>query len=376
MKIKRSLKKGTHVKVLGMWILLAVALAFCVPGVVLAQVFDTNLIVNGNAESGPASMDGDTPPYLNAPGWTLTGNFLVIPYDFDVDWPSSTDPGSPTRGSNLFIGGYGRADSSAAQSIDVSEGAAAIDASSVNYSLSGWLGGYGSEGDNAKLTITFRNADGAAIGTASIGPVTMGDRFSFTSMLFRQTEGPVPVGTRTIDVLLLMTYTTGVYNDGDADDLSLILSNSGSEPNFLLPVPAGPNAWSYAPTVAAVSLPDPADCRPFAVGDLTTGTLSLHIGLPGFSGGVDVYVGFQSNDALSPGVIYVVDETGSIVELSNGMPAWRTNVNSTAINEALFGNIPLADLPPGLYNLYLLVVPTGETDLSNYYFWATYFLNQ
>jgi hypothetical protein len=75
-------------------------------------------------------------------------------------------------------------------------------------------------------------------------------------------------------------------------------------------------------------------------------------------------------------VIYVVDKTGAIVELSAGMPAWRTNVNSTAINEALFGNISLADLPPGLYNLYLLVVPTGETDLSNYYFWATYFLNQ
>lgn len=147
-------------------------------------------------------------------------------------------------------------------------------------------------------------------------------------------------------------------------------------PVFLLPVPVGPNAWSYPPTVAPVSLPDPGDCRPFAVGDLTTGNLSLQIGLPGFSGGVDVYVGFQSNDALSPGVIYVVDETGAIVELGDGMPAWRTNVNSTAINEALFGNIALAGLPAGLYNLYLFVVPTGETDLSNYYFWATYFLNQ
>jgi hypothetical protein len=370
MKTKLSFKKALHVKVPGMWILLAVALACCVPGVTLAQVFDTNLIVNGNAESGPASTDGDTPSFPNAPGWTVKGNFLVVSYDFDVGWPSSTDPGSPTRGSNFFIGGYGSANSSAAQSIDVSEGAAAIDANSVNYSLSGWLGGYDSEGDNAKLTITFRSAGGAAIGTASIGPVTMGDRFSFTSMLFRQTEGSVPVGTRTIDVLLQMTYSTGAYNDGDADDLSLILSN------FLLPVPVGPNAWSYTPTVAPVSLPDPADCRPFAVGDLTTGTLSLQIGLPGFSGGVDVYVGLQSNDALSPGVIYVVDKTGAIVELSAGMPAWRTNVNSTAINEALFGNISLADLPPGLYNLYLLVVPTGETDLSNYYFWATYFLNQ
>jgi hypothetical protein len=228
MKTELSFKKALHVKVPGMWILFAVALACCAPGVTLAQVFDTNLIVNGNAESGSASTDGNTPAYPNAPGWTLTGNFLVISYDFDVGWPSSTDPGSPTRGSNLFIGGYGRANSSAVQSIDVSEGAAAIDANSVNYSLSGWLGGYDSESDNAKLTITFRNANGTAIGTASIGPVSKVDRASITSMLLRKTEGSVPVGTRTIDVLLQMTYATGVYNDGDADDLSLILSNSGS----------------------------------------------------------------------------------------------------------------------------------------------------
>jgi hypothetical protein len=147
-------------------------------------------------------------------------------------------------------------------------------------------------------------------------------------------------------------------------------------PVFALPVPMGANAWSYAPTVAPVSLPDPADCQPFAVGDLTTGNISLQIGLPAFSGGVDVYVGFQSDDALSPGVIYVVDETGGIVALSDGMPTWRTNVSSATIDEALFGDIPLAALPAGLYHLYLLVVPTGETDLSNYYFWATYFLNQ
>ena len=228
MKTKFSPKKAPRVKVPGMWILLAVAIACCVPGVAFAQVFDTNLIVNGNAESGPGSTDGSTPPVPNAPGWTLTGTFLVVPYDFDVGWPSSTDPGSPTRASNFFIGGESSANSSAAQSIDVSEGAAAIDANSVSYNLSGWLGGYDSEGDNAKLTITFRNAGATAIGTASIGPVTMSDRSNITGMLFRQTGGAVPVGTRTIDVVLQMTYTNTVYNDGDADDLSLILSNHGS----------------------------------------------------------------------------------------------------------------------------------------------------
>jgi len=228
MSTKLSPKDTLYVGILSTCVLLTVILALCVPGVAHAQLFGNNLMVNGNAESGPGSTDGDTPPVPNAPAWTLTGTFLAVVYDIGPGWPLSTDPGSPTRASNFFAGGPSTANSSAAQSIDVSAGAADIDANKVSYNLSGWLGGYSSGDDNARLTITFRDAGANAIGTASIGPVTAADRSNVTGMFLRGTQGAVPVGTRTIDVVLLMTYAAGVYNDGYADDLSLILSRSST----------------------------------------------------------------------------------------------------------------------------------------------------
>jgi len=205
-----------------MWFVLA--LACCVPGAAAAQVFGTNLIVNGNAETGPGSADGSTLPVPNAPGWTVSGTLLVNQYGIAGGFPLSTDPGSPTRANNYFAGGPGSASSSAAQTINVAAGAASIDAGTASYNLSGWLGGFSSQDDNAALTITFRNAGATAIGSASIGPVTAADRGSITGMLLRSAGGAVPVGTRTIDVVLQMTRLAGSYNDGYADDLSLVLS--------------------------------------------------------------------------------------------------------------------------------------------------------
>ena len=43
-------------------------------------------------------------------------------------------------------------------------------------------------------------------------------------MLERGTSGGLPVGTRSINALLQMTRTDGAYNDGYADNLSLVLT--------------------------------------------------------------------------------------------------------------------------------------------------------
>ena len=44
-------------------------------------------------------------------------------------------------------------------------------------------------------------------------------------MLFKEFIGDVPTGTRTLRLDLEMTRTDGAYNDGYADNLSLILSD-------------------------------------------------------------------------------------------------------------------------------------------------------
>ena len=47
---------------------------------------------------------------------------------------------------------------------------------------------------------------------------------------------------------------------------------------------------------------------------------------------------------------------------------WKTSVSFTDIDESLYGDVPLSALPSGLYNLYIAVTPTGETDFSHYYY--------
>jgi hypothetical protein len=110
----------------------------------------------------------------------------------------------------------------------VSQYANAIDASHVTYLLSGWLGGWTSQDDNATLTVTFQNASGAALGTGSIGPVMAADRASATGLVQQSSSGAVPSGTRTVLVVLSMARTSGSANDGYADDLSLVFSGAGA----------------------------------------------------------------------------------------------------------------------------------------------------
>ena len=144
-----------------------------------------------------------------------------------------------------------------------------------------------------------------------------------------------------------------------------------SAPAFALPVPAGREVRSYPPQANPLLQSEPAHCKPFAVGDLTTGDLDLQVGLPPFAAGVDVYLALEY-----AGSWFVIDSCNALKPLSTltELPRWKTHVGAAAINKSLYGNIPLSLLPSGLYNVYLVVTPTGDTDFSHYYFWSTYFL--
>ena len=93
----------------------------------------------------------------------------------------------------------------------------------ATFDLEGNLGGYDTQGDNAVLSIIFRDVSDVALSSTSIGPVTTADRGSRTGLLFRNASGSVPIGTRNVLVNLQMTRLHGSYNDGYADSLSLEL---------------------------------------------------------------------------------------------------------------------------------------------------------
>ena len=73
--------------------------------------------------------------------------------------------------------------------MNVSADAATIDSGTMTYNLSGWLGGYSSQDDNATLSATFEDASGKVLGVATIGPVLAGDRDDETELLYRNAQG-------------------------------------------------------------------------------------------------------------------------------------------------------------------------------------------
>ncbi|UJR24632.1 hypothetical protein I4U23_006006 [Adineta vaga] len=99
-----------------------------------------------------------------------------------------------------------------------------IDNQTISFNFSAWIGGYLDQDDNAQISLTFLNQTNQNIGNTTIlGPVLAIDRGQRTSLLYRQENGQVPIGSRSFKVLVTMTRFNGSYNDGDIDNIVLQL---------------------------------------------------------------------------------------------------------------------------------------------------------
>lgn len=185
--------------------------------------YGANLLVNGDAESVAAASSGVT----SFPGWTSDGYVTILQYGVgDYIGPSATGPSN--RGNNFFYGGSTAA-ASASQSVSLSFATGAIDSGTASYTLSGWLGGWSSQDDSVTVSLGFFDANQKQLGAStSIGPVKAADRNSVTSLLERKNTATVPTGARTAKVTVAFNRSAGSSNDGYADNLSLVLSQSGS----------------------------------------------------------------------------------------------------------------------------------------------------
>lgn len=184
----------------------------------------SNLILNGDAETDTALTGTGSDHDLS--NWDLeTNTFTAVRYTAGGGFPTVSDPGPASRGNFFFAGGPGGGlTSSGTQIINVTDCAANIDAGLQPYDVSGFFGGFASQADSANLTLNFKNIANTIISSVTIGNVTSTDRGNLTGMLFRNTNGIVPSGTRTVEVILAMPPAGG-YNDGYADNLSFVLNN-------------------------------------------------------------------------------------------------------------------------------------------------------
>jgi hypothetical protein len=74
--------------------------------------------------------------------------------------------------------------------------------------------------------VSFKDASGESLGSATLGPVTPAQRKDATGLLQRSHAGLVPVGATSAVVTVLLTRTDGEYNDGSADNISLVLNKA------------------------------------------------------------------------------------------------------------------------------------------------------
>ncbi len=189
-----------------------------------AASFGSNLILNPAAEVGSAAVNdsGVLPP----PSWQTTSNFTQIIYGASSGFPLTTSPGPAKRDKKFFAGGPSNALSTAAQLVNIWTLASPIDGGDVTFTFSGFFGGYASQNDNAVVNVNFLDAAKKSLRQLSIGSVMASDRANQTGLLRRELRGSVPKKSRFIRVTLTMTRISGSYNDGYADNLSLVLTRS------------------------------------------------------------------------------------------------------------------------------------------------------
>lgn len=182
-----------------------------------------NLITNGDAERGPAAASfGET--RQRPTGWTDEDGAMWIRTYEGSDMSDAPNRGS---GGNFFHGGDGGADSRISQEIDLPANPSSVDAGEIYFRVSGLLGGWEDQTDEAEVVVEFLDGEGDVVDTVSIGPVTPAERDNDTDFRYREEWGRVPESARTARVQLVSRYFEGANNvDGRADELSLTLHTS------------------------------------------------------------------------------------------------------------------------------------------------------
>jgi len=185
------------------------------------QIWDKNLVVNGNAESGTGVTTISAAAVKTIPGWTTTGNFTICQYGngipVDVRWLQNT-------GKQYFAGGPGGGAATAKQTIDLSAGAKEIDAGQVRFYLTALMSnGSSTIAASTKLTATFLDAAGKTLLEFAINGPTQAETDN-NYMMSRGGSGFILPNTRSVQLVLDLTGKLATFNSAEADNISFVVS--------------------------------------------------------------------------------------------------------------------------------------------------------
>ncbi len=185
------------------------AVAFAIVGPAASAAYNTQLVVNGGAETGDTS------------GWVSSGIDAVPATGSAVGFGEFT-----------FTGGLGSADGQGLdQAIDVSEHASDIDAGLVASSFMVYIQSREAGGidDIGSVTVSFRDVGGGVLGSASfVDPPEINPIWQLYT-----DERTVPTGTRLVTIELFCTREGGASTDAFFDEVSLVFEGPAPCPEDL-----------------------------------------------------------------------------------------------------------------------------------------------
>ncbi|WP_147267341.1 alkaline phosphatase family protein [Streptomyces sp. SDr-06] len=212
------------------WVLALLSLLIFSPPPAHAAAGSGNLIVNGDAEAGGYCTE-DWAAATTVPGWTTQAGGVNVMCHTAGSFGLPSDGHAPGK---AFFGPGNFGDGSMSQTVDVSSATAAVDGGGVSYNLSGWLGGWTTYSGYAAVSLHFKDANGRPLGgIAKLPAVSPSDRALTTAFLARSAAGPVPAGTRSIQVEVQFLSTS--HEAGYLDNLSLTLNTPVTSPGPLTP---------------------------------------------------------------------------------------------------------------------------------------------
>jgi hypothetical protein len=203
-----------------------------------AAIPQGNALLNGDGETGTAVSDETS--HVCPQGWTCDPGFpntTLIRYG-TTTFPSAAESARIGGGNNFFAGGPDMPMPGVTQTVNLGE-QPEFDAGAVKATFGGCLGGFGDQNDSATVRLTFgtkEDPDGVDPRDtfAKNGPKAA-ERGSKTTLLPVSQTVAVPPTTFSFRFTLLFVRDGSGYNDGYADNLSVIFGpTAGPDP----PAPA------------------------------------------------------------------------------------------------------------------------------------------
>jgi len=214
-------KRTDHARLVFLASMLGAALILggCGGGSTSEPPLDENLLDNPGAESGDESHGA-------LDSWNEGACFSGLEYGSQESELDAAPSEMDSPGSWHFAGGNQLCNDVATGQQVVRNVDQLLESNdTVEYQMSGWLGGVGSDRDYATFVAWFYGPNGSLVGADAIGPVTAEERSDQTTLARRTADGIIPSRTSRIELVLMLKKYGGDHH-GYADNLSFVLTGS------------------------------------------------------------------------------------------------------------------------------------------------------